>query len=857
MRRLRYTVSGLFLILAALITGSDLAGAAATEPCGLEAMRQFDRLPYLKLDTIAGGQSSYDRAGGNADASNFLYTDGTEKVLLDLNGPGTVYRVWFTGFNQPTDYLKVYFDGETTPRINRLLKDIFVGTNAPFLGPLVGDDSVSSGGFYCYLPLPFNHSIKFVSNATAGSFYYNIGYHLYSQDTSVTTWTGAEDSGAVRTLWNNAINAGVDPKSSRGNTTVSDAFDLPAGATKTLLNVAGPRSISSIKLRIPGTEPQPAPPSLTDDGRANKGYSQFRMALNPANHGVTLARRLDYGIASQKADVYVDGALVGQWFDAGSDGSYHWRDSSFSIPATFTTNKNSIAIKVSFVSSDNDWNEFTYWTYSLVGGTSNLTDALDVGNAASESSHSYSVNTQTWSGTRTFEYPPPSPPASAGDLLTNLWLRIAFDDETNPSVFAPVGSFFGVGQFASYFTRALPVGLDAGTNFYCYFPMPFARRARVQLISQRRTPTTNLQCEIAYKPFTDSFANVGCFKADFCAETPTTNGSDIIFLDVDGAGHLVGVVENMMGPTSRAYLEGDERIYVDDSQSPALYGTGTEDFYNGGWYFDHGLFTCPTHGNPAHVADGSYDRTTAYRLFLADAVPFRKHIRAGIEHGAHNDVSENAWTVAYYYFQPATRAVLTDQLIIGNSSSETAHAYSINAQTWSGTRSYTYDGDFDDLVITNTGRAHKGTSQFTLSLFPINAGAILRRTFDQGVANQKANVYVDGALVGAWYRAGSNGVHSWRDDDFMIPASFTSGKSSIQVKVQFLSASNDWTEFAYKLYALKPAASAAARTARFTASNLADSGSLAFALNLPNWYSCFTDSAAPDYPRRFYQVIGP
>ena len=238
------------------------ATAAAGEPCGLNAMAQFDRLPYLKLDTMAAGQSSFDRSGGNADAGNFLYVDGTNKVLLDLQGPGTVYRMWFTGFDPAADYIQVYFDGEATPRINMLLNDLFSGTNAPFLSPLVGNEAVSSGGYFCYLPLPFKKSIKIVSNGTSTTFYYNIGYHVYSPDTSVTTWTGAEDSSTVRNLWNNA---GLDPKSDVGNMVVSNTIDLAAGAAQTLLDVAGPRSISAIKLRIPGIGPS-LPQTVTDNG---------------------------------------------------------------------------------------------------------------------------------------------------------------------------------------------------------------------------------------------------------------------------------------------------------------------------------------------------------------------------------------------------------------------------------------------------------------------------------------------------------------------------------------------------------------------------------------------------------------
>ena len=119
------------------------------------------------------------------------------------------------------------------------MRELFGGTNAPFLAPLVGNDLVSSGGFYCYLPLPFQHAIKIKSNATSGSFYYNIGYHLYSADTkSVKTWTGSEDSSVALKLWKRA---GLDPKEDAGNTTISKSFDLHnAAEPKTLLDVAEP-----------------------------------------------------------------------------------------------------------------------------------------------------------------------------------------------------------------------------------------------------------------------------------------------------------------------------------------------------------------------------------------------------------------------------------------------------------------------------------------------------------------------------------------------------------------------------------------------------------------------------------------
>ena len=88
------------------------------------------------------------------------------------------------------------------------------------------------------------------------------------------------------------------------------------------------------------------------------------MATQPANEGVILRRRLDYGIGNQNADVFVDGVRVGTWYRAGSN-FQRWRDDDFMIPASFTKGKNKITIRVVFVSSDSDWNEFTYGVYCL------------------------------------------------------------------------------------------------------------------------------------------------------------------------------------------------------------------------------------------------------------------------------------------------------------------------------------------------------------------------------------------------------------------------------------------------------------------------------------------------------------
>lgn len=913
---------------------------------GLSAMTQFDRLPFIKIRERAGHQSSFDRSGGNNDFGNVLYTlPNGERVLLDLKGPGCVYRLWFTG-HTPSASLRVYFDDEATARIDLTFADLFSGTRAPFLAPLVANAQVASSGVYSYLPLPFRRAIRITTTDASTGIYYNVDYHLFEPDSTVATWTGSEDSTAARSLWSNV---GDDPKPQSGATTVSGTATLAPGAAQDLLDIAGPRQISAIKLNVPGlVAGQAQPLTATDSGRAHRGYSEFRVAVDPSNQGVVLKRRFDYGIADQRASVYVDGAYVGDWFTPGSDSVDHWRDASFTLPPSETGGKSAVTVRIAFVSSAVDWNEFTYWVTSTLSAGTKQTDQLDVGNGADEAAHSYVINTQTWTGTRTFTYPPDLSPTDDGrahqgssqftmaiqpgnqgvvlrrrldygvadqkaavyvdavlvgdwftpgsdatnrwrnygfaipsaftagksaitvklvahtpgmdwteyrywafskvdatrvltdeldvsnaaseaahgytitgqtgtftrsysyppqtryrDLLNNASLQITWDGEATPSVNAPLGALFGMGQFGPADARALGAGiLDDGT-MYLYFPMPFANHATVRLVNFSSAPIP-FSYQISHKAFIDPFQDVGYFKTVFSSQLPTTLGQDIVLLDAAGSGHAVGVVQSDQGATSRWFLEGDERAMVDDSRSPAVHGTGTEDFYNGAWYFENGPYTQPVSGNSAHTVENGLDDTAMYRQLISDAIPFRRHLRFTIEHGGTNDTSTNVWTLVYYYQQPTQKLVLSDTLNVGVNTSENQHSYTISQPTFKGSRTFSFEGENSALNVTSNGRAHKGTSQFTMAVAANNRGVVLRRMFDQGVLNQQATVSVDGTLVGTWYMAGGNGTHRWREEDFAIPPSFTSGKSAIRITIQFVSSTIDWNEFRYQTWSLLP-----------------------------------------------------
>ncbi len=92
---------------------------------------------------------------------------------------------------------------------------------------------------------------------------------------------------------------------------------------------------------------------------------------------------------------------------------------------------------------------------------------------------------------------------------------------------------------------------------------------------------------------------------------------------------------------------------MDGSAEAQIQGTGTEDFYEGGWYFLLRPFTLPVNGLTAMRLQGDDcahpSCLSAYRLMLGDAIPFRSSLDFGIEHGHANGMQARYGSTAYWY----------------------------------------------------------------------------------------------------------------------------------------------------------------------------------------------------------------
>ncbi|HYK40106.1 MAG TPA: DUF2961 domain-containing protein, partial [Candidatus Eremiobacteraceae bacterium] len=98
--------------------------------------------------------------------------------------------------------------------------------------------------------------------------------------------------------------------------------------------------------------------------------------------------------------------------------------------------------------------------------------------------------------------------ASPEDLhLKKLVLRIAWDDESTPSVEAPIGDFFGLGlgEYFLYASAPLQVAPDKALN--SWFVMPFQKHARITITNEGEKRVGALYFNIDYrscsKPLSD------------------------------------------------------------------------------------------------------------------------------------------------------------------------------------------------------------------------------------------------------------------------------------------------------------------------------------------------------------------
>jgi Protein of unknown function (DUF2961) len=149
---------------------------------------------------------------------------------------------------------------------------------------------------------------------------------------------------------------------------------------------------------------------------------------------------------------------------------------------------------------------------------------------------------------------PPGPPAQ----MRSLVLQVFYDGLEEPSIAVPCLDFFGLphGRPAAYSSALTSVA--EGRGFNAYFPMPFRKRLRMDIVNASPVPISFFY-QIDYT-LGDVPADAGYLHVSFRRENPTTERRDFVIAGgFKGPGRFLGCVVVQVLPGWRSHASDDLR----------------------------------------------------------------------------------------------------------------------------------------------------------------------------------------------------------------------------------------------------------------------------------------------------------
>ena len=239
-------------------------------------------------------------------------------------------------------------------------------------------------------------------------------------------------------------------------------------------------------------------------------------------------------------------------------------------------------------------------------------------------------------------------------LNKDIVLTAKWDNDKQYAINAPVADYFGY-AYGKSAMRGILIGSALGRN-YSFLPAPYDNKATLTLKYKKRNDAQQQPIQITTKVYHNNIKREkdkeGRLYTNWRRDRNPADGEYYKFLDYKGKGHYVGTVHLAQGkvPQMTLFFEGDDSTHVDGKMR--MHGTGSEDYFNGGWYalldrWDRGA-SMPLHGALDYSLPMS--RTGGYRFYLNDKMSFNDEIYIGIEHGPEgNKFPVDYTSVAYFY----------------------------------------------------------------------------------------------------------------------------------------------------------------------------------------------------------------
>ena len=221
-------------------------------------------------------------------------------------------------------------------------------------------------------------------------------------------------------------------------------------------------------------------------------------------------------------------------------------------------------------------------------------------------------------------------------LNRDTTLRIYWDGEKNPSVESPLVDFFCDPNGALERVDSALVNKKRGWN--CYFPMPFAKSARVEVeMDNPRYPRGSWQANpcysyVIYRTLKSVPADAGYFHATWRQETLLLGKRDYLVFDAAGKGQFVGwnaTVRGAGSPNAGYPVDENVKFYVDGEKEPSIEWQGIEDSFGFSWGFPEVANEFPYTGYQTYLGNGG----AAYRFTLNDRISFKKSMHMTVGFG--------------------------------------------------------------------------------------------------------------------------------------------------------------------------------------------------------------------------------
>ena len=243
---------------------------------------------------------------------------------------------------------------------------------------------------------------------------------------------------------------------------------------------------------------------------------------------------------------------------------------------------------------------------------------------------------------------------SVGKWYPGLVLKVFWDASQDPSVCVPLADFFGAVGGRTVDCQSALMQINHAC-FMCYFPMPFAKRARFVLANDGdQDYSRKVAYGVDYERSAAHAREKSRLHCEWRRSNPVANGLHTI-LEARGRGHYAGSILQVVSKSPKIWFgEGDTIFHLDGTTSG--HTPGTEDEYGSCWEdANWRTFASLYCGHPMN--ENGVNRM--YRWYVANPVRFQKSLKVEIQNQHDNGTptspqdADDYISVAFWYQEGA------------------------------------------------------------------------------------------------------------------------------------------------------------------------------------------------------------